>query len=176
MIVGAGAIVALFSNDDWAMSKDDLTLKIIDTIFAGDNNTKLLEKNSCIKIMTGARIPQNATAIIPKEDTEELNDNKIKIIQKVNKFQHIRYIGEDIKKDEVLVKIGEEINFSFTNCSTTASPIPSAALRRNSPANTPRCCYAAPPRPAPARPASRTTLYPTTPSSASTAATPTASR
>ena len=31
-IVGAGAIVALFSNDDWAMSKDDLTLKIIDTI------------------------------------------------------------------------------------------------------------------------------------------------
>ena len=90
----------------------DEELKIIDTIFAGDNNTKLLEKNSCIKIMTGARIPQNATAIIPKEDTEELNDNKIKIIQKVNKFQHIRYIGEDIKKDEVLVKIGEEINFS----------------------------------------------------------------
>lgn len=90
----------------------DEELKIIDTIFAGDNNTKLLEKNSCIKIMTGARIPQNATAIIPKEDTEELNDNKIKIKQKVNKFQHIRYIGEDIKKDEVLVKIGEEINFS----------------------------------------------------------------
>lgn len=90
----------------------DEELKIIDTIFAGDNNIRLLEKNSCIKIMTGARIPQNATAIIPKEDTEELNDNKIKIIQKVNKFQHIRYIGEDIKKDEVLVKIGEEINFS----------------------------------------------------------------
>ena len=33
-IVGAGAIVALFSNDDWAMSKDDLTLKIIDTIMS----------------------------------------------------------------------------------------------------------------------------------------------
>ena len=87
-------------------------LKIIDTIFAGDNNNRLIEKNSCIKIMTGAKIPDNTTAIIPKEDTEELTDNKIKIIKNVKKFQHIRYIGEDIKKDNLLIDIGEEINFS----------------------------------------------------------------
>lgn len=87
-------------------------LNIIDTIFAGDDNNRLIENNSCIKIMTGARIPDNATAIIPKEDTEELTDNKIKIIKDVKKFQHIRYIGEDIKKDNLLIDIGEEINFS----------------------------------------------------------------
>ena len=90
----------------------DNEIKIIDTIFAGDNNEKLLKENSCIKIMTGARIPANATAIIPKEDTQELNDNKIKIKQNVKKFQHIRYIGEDIKKDDLLVDKGDEINFS----------------------------------------------------------------
>ena len=87
-------------------------LNIIDTIFAGDDNNRLIENNSCIKIMTGARIPDNATAIIPKEDTQELTDNKIKIIKNVKKFQHIRYIGEDIKKDNLLIDIGEEINFS----------------------------------------------------------------
>ena len=90
----------------------DNELEVIDTIFAGDNNEKLLIENSCIKIMTGARIPANATAIIPKEDTKELNDNKIKINQNVKKFQHIRYIGEDIKKDDLLIDIGDEINFS----------------------------------------------------------------
>ena len=90
----------------------DNELNIIDTIFAGDNNNKLLEKNSCIKIMTGAKIPDNATAIIPKEDTEKLNDNKIKIIKNVKEFQHIRYIGEDIKENELLINIGDEINFS----------------------------------------------------------------
>jgi molybdopterin molybdotransferase len=90
----------------------DNELTIIDTIFAGDNNNSLLEKNTCIKIMTGARIPQNATAIIPKEDTQELNDKKIKIIQNVKEFQHIRYIGEDITKEELLIDIGEEINFA----------------------------------------------------------------
>ena len=82
----------------------DNELNIIDTIFAGDNNNKLLEKNSCIKIMTGAKIPENTTAIIPKEDIQELNDNKIKILGNVKEFQHIRYIGEDIKlRNNILI-------------------------------------------------------------------------
>lgn len=90
----------------------DSELELIDTIFAGDDNTRLLEENSCIKIMTGARVPKNATAIIPKEDTEKLNDNKIKIIKNVKEFQHIRFIGEDIKINELLVEKGEKINFA----------------------------------------------------------------
>ena len=90
----------------------DCELEIIDTIFAGDDNNRLLEKNTCIKIMTGAKIPDNATAIIPKEDVEKLSDNKIKIIKNVKEFQHIRYIGEDIKQNELLINIGDEINFS----------------------------------------------------------------
>lgn len=90
----------------------DNELNVIDTIFAGDNNNKLLEKNTCIKIMTGAKMPNNSTAIIPKEDIEELNDNKIKILKNVKEFQHIRYIGEDIKLNELLINIGDDINFS----------------------------------------------------------------
>ena len=113
----ATSFLPKFNNsamDGYAIIYEDKEndLKIIDTIFAGDNNNRLIEKNSCIKIMTGAKIPDNTTAIIPKEDTEELTDNKIKIIKDVKKFQHIRYIGEDIKKDNLLIDIGEEINFS----------------------------------------------------------------
>ena len=43
-IVGAGAIVALFSNDDWAMSKDDLTLKIIDTIIYDKDGNEVISQ------------------------------------------------------------------------------------------------------------------------------------
>ncbi len=112
----ATSFLPKFNNsamDGYAIIYEDKNneLNVIDTIFAGDNNNKLLEKNSCIKIMTGAKIPNNTTAIIPKEDTE-LNDNKIKIIKNVKEFQHIRYIGEDIEKDELLINIGDEINFS----------------------------------------------------------------
>ena len=113
----ATSFLPKFNNsamDGYAIIYEDKNdeLEIIDTIFAGDNNNKLLEKNSCIKIMTGAKIPDNATAIIPKEDVEEINHNKIKIIKNVKKLQHIRYIGEDIETDEILVNIGDEINFS----------------------------------------------------------------
>ena len=113
----ATSFLPKFNNsamDGYAIIYEDKNseLEIIDTIFAGDNNNKLLEKNSCIKIMTGAKIPQNSTAIIPKEDVEELNDNKIKILKNVKEFQHIRYIGEDIKQNELLLSNGDEINFS----------------------------------------------------------------
>lgn len=113
----ATSFLPKFNNsamDGYAIIYEDKEndLNIIDTIFAGDDNNRLIENNCCIKIMTGAKIPDNATAIIPKEDTQELTDNKIKIIKDVKKFQHIRYIGEDIKKDNLLIDIGEEINFS----------------------------------------------------------------
>ena len=87
-------------------------LEVIDTIFAGDNNHMQLRENCCIKIMTGARVPQNTTAIIPKEDTQTLNDKNIKILKNVKEFQHIRYIGEDIKTGEKLIDIGDELNFA----------------------------------------------------------------
>lgn len=90
----------------------DNELEIIDTIFAGDDNKTLLKSNTCIKIMTGARIPANATAIIPKEDTIVLDNGKISIQKAVKKSQHIRFIGEDIKEGQQLINSGEEINFA----------------------------------------------------------------
>ena len=113
----ATSFLPKFNNsamDGYAIVYEDKSneLKIIDTIFAGDNNNKLLVKNTCIKIMTGAKIPDNTTAIIPKEDVEELTDDRIKIIKNVKESQPIRYIGEDIKQNELLINIGDEINFS----------------------------------------------------------------
>lgn len=90
----------------------DEALKVVDTIFAGDNNDRLLEKNQCVKIMTGAKIPDNATAIVPKENCEYLDDNKIKVPNDIKEFQHIRFVGEDIKLGEILLDIGEDINFA----------------------------------------------------------------
>lgn len=90
----------------------DNKLTVIDTIFAGDNNTTELSLNSAIKIMTGARVPVNTTAIIPKEDTSLLQDETIKINKEVRDKQHIRFIGEDIKLGEVLIKDKDEINFA----------------------------------------------------------------
>lgn len=87
-------------------------LEVVDTIFAGDNNDLILKDNQAVKIMTGARVPKNCTAVIPKEDCEYLDNNKIKVPSNIKEFQHIRFIGEDINEGEVLIKIAEEINFA----------------------------------------------------------------
>lgn len=100
--------------DGYGIIYDNKTsqLKVVDTIFAGDDNKLTLQKNEAVKIMTGARIPDNCTAIIPKEDCEYLDNENIKVPNTIKEFQHIRYIGEDIAVGEILINIGDEINFA----------------------------------------------------------------
>lgn len=40
-IAGAGAIIALFNNDDWAMTREDLTSKSVDTIIYDKDGTEI---------------------------------------------------------------------------------------------------------------------------------------
>jgi molybdopterin molybdotransferase len=89
----------------------DKELTLTNKIFAGDNNQDILKAGTTIKIMTGARVPKNCEAVVPQENTQTIG-NRIKITSDIRKMQHIRFIGEDIQKDETLVKKGEELNFS----------------------------------------------------------------
>ncbi|QOG11732.1 molybdopterin molybdotransferase MoeA [Arcobacter sp. FWKO B] len=87
-------------------------LKVIDKIFAGDDKTISLEIGLCVKIMTGARIPSECSAVVPQEDIEILKNGNIKLPKNIKKFQNIRFIGEDIRQDELLISKGEELDFS----------------------------------------------------------------
>lgn len=87
-------------------------LKVIDTVFAGDNKNIELKKNTCIKIMTGAIVPDDANIVVPKEDVKINTDGSITILDDVRMHQHIRFIGEDIKLNDLLIKEKELINFS----------------------------------------------------------------
>ncbi len=65
--------------------------------------------------MTGAKVPDNCTAIVPKENCEVISQKQIIVPKDIKLNQHIRFIGEDIKKEEILLKEKEEINFSKIN-------------------------------------------------------------
>lgn len=87
-------------------------LKIVDTIFAGDNKEILLKEDECVKIMTGAKIPDNCTAIVPFEDAILKNDSEVILPENIKQNQHIRYIGEDIQLGSLILEVGQTINFS----------------------------------------------------------------
>ncbi len=88
------------------------TVKVIDDIFAGSHKETPIKQGESVKIMTGARVPQSVEAVVPFELIEKTDENHIKLPSDIRGKQHIRFIGEDIKKGEQLTKDGDEINFA----------------------------------------------------------------
>lgn len=96
--------------DGYACRKEDLVeiLEVIEVIKAGQSPQKEVGEKLCSKIMTGAPVPEGADAIIMVEDVEEIGDNKIKYL-KDNVKNNICYIGEDIKKGQLILEKGVKI-------------------------------------------------------------------
>ncbi|MCI0500154.1 MAG: molybdopterin molybdotransferase MoeA, partial [Epsilonproteobacteria bacterium] len=87
-------------------------VNIIDAVFAGSDKEPDVHDGEAIRIMTGARVPSSVEAVVPQENIELLDDCTICLPNKIKKHQHMRFIGEDIKIDEKLLRDGEEINYA----------------------------------------------------------------
>ena len=88
-------------------------LKIIGISLAGSPFKGKIKKNECVKIMTGAVLPKDCNIVIMKEEISKLNNDNIIINSKnVKIYQNIRFAGEDIKPNKVLIKKFHIINSS----------------------------------------------------------------
>jgi len=87
-------------------------VKVIDAIFAGNDKQPILEDGQCVKIMTGARVPESAQAVVPHELIEKIGEEYIILPNTIKENQHVRFTGEDIQKGEKLLSDGDEINFA----------------------------------------------------------------
>jgi len=98
-------------------NKNKKKFKILKTIAAGSNpKIKNIKKYSTVEIMTGALIPKNFDTIIPVEKINYYPNKKnpkfIIIDRKINKNNHVRFVGSDYKKGEKVISAGEIINSS----------------------------------------------------------------
>ncbi|MCX7870817.1 MAG: molybdopterin molybdotransferase MoeA [bacterium] len=70
-------------------------------------NTKDSKYPVCIEISTGAFLPPEFDTIIPYENIEFINNKLVKIkediLNKIRKYQHVRFKGEDFKKNELIL-------------------------------------------------------------------------
>jgi|TARA_B110000263_G_scaffold40552_1_gene32304 molybdopterin molybdotransferase len=101
---------AVIKNDLLNASEENLIfLKVVEEIAAGQIPNKTLINGETSRIMTGAPIPQNADAVVPFEDTNELERKSLKKIGikiNVDHFENIRKKSEDIKKGSIVLKKG----------------------------------------------------------------------
>jgi molybdopterin molybdotransferase len=91
--------------------KNSKKFKIFKTICAGDNpKLNKIKKFETVEVMTGALVPKSFDTIIPIEKIIFYPSNKkrkyIVIDEKIKKNQHIRYIGSDYKKKDLIIKKG----------------------------------------------------------------------
>ncbi len=97
--------------DGYAVKVEDSakSVKVMHTIFAGDDFHGELESGNAIKIMTGAKIPLGTQCIVPIEDITETPEG-IELPANLAMSKHIRFAGEDIKKEMTLLESGSLIN------------------------------------------------------------------
>lgn len=105
--------------DGYALNAKDIpengkkALKNIGTSFAGHPFDQALSEGECIRIMTGAKIPENADTVIEQEKvtlSRTQGDNElIEINADIRIGQNIRNIGEDIAEGSVVLAAGQTI-------------------------------------------------------------------
>jgi molybdopterin molybdotransferase len=87
-------------------------LKIWKTIFAGDEvrEDETLPPNSAVKVMTGAKLPNGVSSIIPFEEVPESGEDWILVPNSLQPHKHIRTKGEDISEGSLLVQSGTKLD------------------------------------------------------------------
>ena len=100
--------------DGYALNASDIpsagkkALNIIDSAYAGIPSLNLLQPGQCIRIMTGAMIPDGADTVVMQEHVE-IKEDVVYIDSHHKKGQNIRLAGEDIQKDESILQPGKFI-------------------------------------------------------------------
>ena len=90
---------------------DQITdLEIVGAAFAGEPYTGTINKGQCIRIMTGALIPENTDTVIMQEQIEYISAASVRVDANHRKHENIRMAGEDLKTGQSILLAGEQIN------------------------------------------------------------------
>lgn len=82
--------------------------QVIGSVFAGEIFTTPLQAGECVRIMTGAAIPENANAVVMQEKVTR-EANFITLDETVRLGDNIRLAGEDIRKNTPILHQGKKL-------------------------------------------------------------------
>lgn len=100
--------------DGYAMSSVDLPdsgaceLRVIGTAWAGTPFTRFVHSGECVRIMTGAMLPEGADTVIMQERVERA-DKSIRIGVGHEAGENVRYAGEDFAIGQRVLNAGKRL-------------------------------------------------------------------
>jgi molybdopterin molybdotransferase len=90
---------------DGAAEDSPATLRVTGEIAAGDIGAHRLAPGTAMRIMTGARLPAGADAVVPVEWTDD-DDARVAIYRPAERGNAVRYAGGDAAEGETLLTAG----------------------------------------------------------------------
>jgi molybdopterin molybdotransferase len=97
--------------DGFAVNAEDAgnTLLVKESIYAGDAKELSLSSGECFKIMTGAKVPSCVNSVVPIENVQKYEDNKVTLPNDISEGYAVRLKGEEVSKGTTLFKEGQEV-------------------------------------------------------------------
>ncbi|MBT3251500.1 MAG: molybdopterin molybdotransferase MoeA [Candidatus Marinimicrobia bacterium] len=92
-----------------ASNDTPIVLNVIGVVPAGKSSNLVVSEGHCTQIMTGGKLPIGANSVIMVENTSGFESEAVKIYKPATNGQNIRYAGEEIPKDRLLIKKGTQV-------------------------------------------------------------------
>lgn len=102
--------------DGYALAVDDLPqsgpcqYSVAGTAFAGKPFKEPCPAGQCVRIMTGAVMPDGTDTVVMQEHVEHISDTQIRVAPGHKQGQNVRQAGEDIAKDSIVLTNGHYIH------------------------------------------------------------------
>ena len=85
-----------------------LMFKIVGQVTPGETYDAEIHPGEALSIMTGGPLPKGTNAVLMAEHAELIGD-QIQVLEAVSPEKHVSKIGEDIKKDEIILRQGRSL-------------------------------------------------------------------
>ncbi len=102
--------------DGYALAGDDLPqssprqYSVAGTAFAGKPFKVPCPAGQCVRIMTGAVMPDGTDTVVMQEHVEHISDTQIRVAAGHKQGQNVRQAGEDIARDSIVLTDGHYIH------------------------------------------------------------------
>ncbi len=93
------------SDSAGASEESPVTLRVVDTVYAGGWSGAEVGAGEAVRLMTGAPIPAGCDCVLRQEDTD-LGKETVRIFKALRPFDNYCFAGEDFKTGDTLLPAG----------------------------------------------------------------------
>lgn len=89
-----------------------VALTLVGRLPAGEWRSAALSAGECVRVFTGSPLPPGADAVVMQEDVriDPGTPDRVSVLDPVKPWDNVRFKGEDVKRDSVLLQRGDRIH------------------------------------------------------------------